>query len=293
MPFLTQGKINFKFILLVVILAIIVGGVILAYQYLWLPKNSQKPVACTQEAKICPDGSAVGRIGPNCEFAPCPSVKVDETAGWRTEANAEYGFEFKYPNNFFDSNQEPRVLVGDCNYNFFPDQCPNINNIVIKDLASSGGDINAIKNNLSAPNYWKNSNGEKSIINNVTYCLYQTSDAAMSHVYNSYYYATVTSKKCLVVNLNTATTNCEVYLPLETGKTQQQINYNNCLTTNQNQPKTLSQILSTFKFIDQNQIGCNTDSDCQNGASCLTEGPIIANQPAHKVCVPKGQAIPL
>lgn len=29
-------------------------------------------VACTKEAKICPDGSAVGRTGPNCEFAPCP-----------------------------------------------------------------------------------------------------------------------------------------------------------------------------------------------------------------------------
>ncbi len=27
---------------------------------------------CTQEAKICPDGSAVGRTGPNCEFAECP-----------------------------------------------------------------------------------------------------------------------------------------------------------------------------------------------------------------------------
>jgi len=29
-------------------------------------------VACTMEAKICPDGTAVGRSGPNCEFAPCP-----------------------------------------------------------------------------------------------------------------------------------------------------------------------------------------------------------------------------
>lgn len=28
--------------------------------------------ACTMEAKVCPDGSAVGRTGPNCEFAPCP-----------------------------------------------------------------------------------------------------------------------------------------------------------------------------------------------------------------------------
>lgn len=29
--------------------------------------------ACTQEAKTCPDGSSVGRGGPNCDFAPCPS----------------------------------------------------------------------------------------------------------------------------------------------------------------------------------------------------------------------------
>lgn len=28
--------------------------------------------ACTEEAKVCPDGSAVGRTQPNCEFAPCP-----------------------------------------------------------------------------------------------------------------------------------------------------------------------------------------------------------------------------
>ena len=28
--------------------------------------------ACTMEAKICPDGSSVGRTGPNCEFSPCP-----------------------------------------------------------------------------------------------------------------------------------------------------------------------------------------------------------------------------
>ncbi len=33
-----------------------------------------KPVACTEEAKLCPDGSAVGRTGPNCEFAPCPGA---------------------------------------------------------------------------------------------------------------------------------------------------------------------------------------------------------------------------
>jgi hypothetical protein len=29
------------------------------------------PRACTQEAKICENGRSVGRVGPNCEFAPC------------------------------------------------------------------------------------------------------------------------------------------------------------------------------------------------------------------------------
>ena len=36
-------------------------------------------IACTEEAKICPDGSAVGRTGPNCEFEACPPVEQDET----------------------------------------------------------------------------------------------------------------------------------------------------------------------------------------------------------------------
>lgn len=28
--------------------------------------------ACTMEAKLCKDGSSVGRTGPHCEFATCP-----------------------------------------------------------------------------------------------------------------------------------------------------------------------------------------------------------------------------
>lgn len=35
-------------------------------------KQNENP-ACTQEAKLCTDGSYVARSGPNCEFAPCPT----------------------------------------------------------------------------------------------------------------------------------------------------------------------------------------------------------------------------
>ncbi|SFE98323.1 hypothetical protein SAMN02745121_06366 [Nannocystis exedens] len=42
--------------------------------------NPDGQKACTMEAKLCPDGSAVGRTGPNCEFAPCPGPASDAPA---------------------------------------------------------------------------------------------------------------------------------------------------------------------------------------------------------------------
>jgi hypothetical protein len=35
-----------------------------------------EPVACTLDAKLCPDGSYVGRVAPDCEFAPCPEANT-------------------------------------------------------------------------------------------------------------------------------------------------------------------------------------------------------------------------
>ncbi len=52
-----------------VVIIVVAGWVMYKFNF----ANDDNPVACTQEAKICPDGSAVGRTGPNCEFAPCPS----------------------------------------------------------------------------------------------------------------------------------------------------------------------------------------------------------------------------
>jgi hypothetical protein len=61
--------------LIIVLVVIIIGLVIYSQQ----PKAVQ-PVACTEEAKLCPDGvTSVGRQGPNCEFAPCPVAQVSVT----------------------------------------------------------------------------------------------------------------------------------------------------------------------------------------------------------------------
>jgi len=37
-----------------------------------IPVPDDEPTFCTADAKICPDGSAVGRTGPKCEFSECP-----------------------------------------------------------------------------------------------------------------------------------------------------------------------------------------------------------------------------
>jgi hypothetical protein len=83
---------------LIRLLILILSGLVLAYVAMTLfPKetstttpgpDSTKPIACTEEAKLCPDGSSVGRTGPTCEFAECPAAPTttdiqttDETPG--------------------------------------------------------------------------------------------------------------------------------------------------------------------------------------------------------------------
>lgn len=41
------------------------------------------------------------------------------------------------------------------------------------------------------------------------------------------------------------------------------------------------------------QQTCNSDADCNSGSTCMNAGPVIANQPNHKICVQKGSAVPL
>src|SRR4051812_18409592 len=51
--------------------------------------TSPKEKACTLDAMECPDGSFVGRSGPRCEFAPCPTIvkSSDTQANWKDYTN--------------------------------------------------------------------------------------------------------------------------------------------------------------------------------------------------------------
>ena len=52
------------------------------------PKSAE-PIACTAEAKLCPDDSAVGRVGPNCEFAACPGEDNQNSSGQETPCQSK------------------------------------------------------------------------------------------------------------------------------------------------------------------------------------------------------------
>ena len=77
MQLITEGKTNWKYILIVVVLAFLVGGGVWFYK----------------EEEICLDC-----FGPPISGGP---ETKNETADWKTYRNEEYGFEVEYPESYF------------------------------------------------------------------------------------------------------------------------------------------------------------------------------------------------
>ena len=65
--------------IIIVAIILVVVGIVYAYTTQTpevnpvVPGRNDDSVFCTADAKLCPDGSYVGRTGPNCEFAECPT----------------------------------------------------------------------------------------------------------------------------------------------------------------------------------------------------------------------------
>ena len=72
---LNQGVSTPLAIVIVIVLAVLLVGGVLAYQYWWAAKEGETIPSETEGTK-------------------------DETADWKTYRNEEYGFEIKYPQNF-------------------------------------------------------------------------------------------------------------------------------------------------------------------------------------------------
>lgn len=72
----SKKKIRRPFLLAIFIIGVLLIGLVL------LNKLPDDNVACTLEAKLCPDGSSVGRIPPTCEFASCPGGVEGQEIIW-------------------------------------------------------------------------------------------------------------------------------------------------------------------------------------------------------------------
>jgi hypothetical protein len=101
----------------VIVLAVLIIGVGVYY----FIGKTEKPIACSEEAKICWDGSSVGRTGSNCEFASCPEEPnskndlirvslpaVNQVVGSplsiEGEARGTWYFEASFPIKIVDAN---------------------------------------------------------------------------------------------------------------------------------------------------------------------------------------------
>ena len=223
-------KIAIVLISAAVIAIVCIGGYLVA--------NKQvKPVACTMEAKICPDGSSVGRTGPKYEFTPCP----DQTAGWetykKTNTNAtdpvlEYSFEFKYPRTFSGTtwqavNWPPKVSV------FVGDADP---------VAGCTDDVSSFNQISSHKNV---------TVNNKNFVLYTSSDPGAGQLYSTYCYIYSAGYNKYVINFLIHSTNgcgngnCGPYC----GTPNEQACKNFDMQKEVIQP--ITEIISTLKFNNQ------------------------------------------
>ncbi|QQR92195.1 MAG: hypothetical protein IPJ89_03470 [Candidatus Iainarchaeum archaeon] len=100
-------------VLLFVALAFIVAGVA-GFMYFWPVTTTVTPhpienVACTLDAKACPDGSFVGRVAPNCEFAACPGPSQNGNENVACDADV-----FQCPDGHYVSRQGPACEFISC-----------------------------------------------------------------------------------------------------------------------------------------------------------------------------------
>ena len=72
--------------------------------------NNNGQTMCTMEAMVCPNGSTVGRTGPNCAFSACPSVPYN--------TGSTYYSSYGSNPTFYTSGNMPYYGGSNGNYNY-------------------------------------------------------------------------------------------------------------------------------------------------------------------------------
>lgn len=181
-----------------VIFGIIVVFSIAFLAYMILPQKqnnvANQPMACTQEAMLCPDGSSVGRTGPNCQFAPCPQTQVplvpsqDTSDVWNTSTNKQNGITFLAPQSL---GTEYIHLVE------WPPEVELVDEAFV--CKESGSEI------------LPQGQSSQKTIENVEYCVTQESEGAAGSVYTKYTYAFANNEKTVKLSFTLRMVQCANY----------------------------------------------------------------------------------
>lgn len=137
--------------------------------------------------------------------------------------NIEYGFEISYPKDMTEGI--PSVAVADAPKTSLASACP-----IIDDTAKTYD--TGLHPKLE---------GEKTIINNINYCKYESAEGAAGTTIENFIYTTVIDKKLFTITLN------EVGFPNCINYAEQKAQ-EDCEKSNEGKRQTIEQILSTFKF---------------------------------------------
>jgi len=255
--------------LIIAIVAIVaIGG----GAYYFFTEKAEEQVVCTKEAKMCSDGSSVGRIGPDCEFAPCPVASTDETADtdWKTYQNDTYGFELKYPSLWVvrDGNKDYKTEGLNNFYQF----CSKIITTPDEPLGYNDNFVGRCEGGFLRINIWKPTT-EMKIISNYFSTLKLDKEnkitigdkPASEFIYSG---LSQISGGVHTWHLFVVQTNDYIY----------SINGDSCMDNKTE----CNQIVSTFKFTklvsDGDQKYCNNDSDCACGVNIKTRDCFLGNK---------------
>ncbi|OGG41598.1 hypothetical protein A2837_00185 [Candidatus Kaiserbacteria bacterium RIFCSPHIGHO2_01_FULL_46_22] len=171
---------------LLLIFAVIAIGAV-AYSFWSSPRDDTnlEEVACTQEAKLCPDGSYVGRVGPECEFAACP-VEDTGTGSWLSTTTQ--AATFNYPASFNSAYVTP------------VDWPPAVQVLDESFECSEGGDVED-----------RAGRTEERTINGREYCVTEVREGAAGSVYTQYAYAFPREDQTVILTFSARFPQCENY----------------------------------------------------------------------------------
>jgi hypothetical protein len=193
---------------------IILIGILFGAGYFYNKKNQTVQTVCTLEAKLCPDGSYVGRSGPKCEFTPCPEVPTH--ADWKTY-NLD-GITFQYPEKL------PTIYM---DLQDWPPQVQIINEPF--GCLEAGSTIE------------RAGRTEIRVINGHTYCVTQLTQGAAGSTYNQYAYAKAFNDQTVIFTFTTREPQCMNY---EDPKQTECLNERNSFSID----NFIDEIISTLKI---------------------------------------------